>query len=1022
MIESLPIGLRNALESGDCVLFLGAGLGRHSTDGNGQPAPDARTLATELAEKFAIADETDHDLSTIAQVVDLRYGRPDLRAFLRERFADLTPDAAFQWLTTIRWKGICTTNYDRALLRAYELNPSPRQLPVPMSVTSELRPYDLRTQVPVKYLHGFLYDDRDSPIIITEDDYARFREKRDMLFKWLKLEFATSPFLYIGYSNSDNNWRALLEEIRAEFYPSSLPQSYRVSPDTSDLDIEILKSKSIETLRCTFEEFHTAAAATVITGGGLDEAIIKKAQTSVPTDLIPAFEKNAAPVIRLLASWEYVNQEAYTERPNTKAFLKGDRPNWALIGQHIPFTRDAEEATYDALIEQFVTISKNPSSVVLLGPAGYGVTTLLMMVAARLASDKAGPVFRLRDGATLIAGDIEFAQSLFSDVVFFFIDNASDWAGALPTVVHQFRDANKPAIFVLGERLNEWRQRPVRMPGKSQEVLLEPLTDAEIPRLLDCLRTANELGVLRDLRTDLQVLAIKEKHDKQLLVAMREATEGRAFDAILEGEYWGISEELARQLYAVVCCFHQYGLYVRDSLLSEMLGVPLEELYTKTSASTEGVVIYDEIDTATGHFGARTRHRTIASIVWQRLEAIERDEILLRIIPALNLNYGLDVRAFEELIRDDTVVDSIRTFEGKVAFFEAAAKKDPASPYVKQHFARMLSRERRYSLALSQIDDAIKEHPGIRVLHHSRGHILSLIMRDSPSPEMARRRMMQSEEAYRRCLSLDPRDEYAYQGLASLFLDWAKRVTDPAESAEYISKAEATIGEGLRKVRQRDGLYIVSAEIYEWLGQEPKRIEALERAVSNSPSGVIARSILARTYISRGEPGKAVDIIEPVLKEQLGDFRLYLLYATAKVCLGASYSEAVAILRLSDMSGLNDPRYIATLGGMLFMDKQFTAAKEVFAESERRALPAPEAAVIHFRPFSREAPHEPVRLEGRVVQVRPGYAIIDNVEYGQFLCPGSKWGKLLMVNNLRVTFEPAFSARGPIADNPREKT
>ena len=48
----------------------------------------------------------------------------------------------------------------------------------------------------------------------------------------------------------------------------------------------------------------------------------------------------------------------------------------------------------------------------LLGPAGYGVSTLMMTLAARLVQERAGTVLMLKPGHPLLEGDIEFASSL----------------------------------------------------------------------------------------------------------------------------------------------------------------------------------------------------------------------------------------------------------------------------------------------------------------------------------------------------------------------------------------------------------------------------------------------------------------------------------------------------------------------------------------------------------------------------------------------------------------------------------
>jgi hypothetical protein len=141
-IPNIPLGLRHALESGDCVLFLGAGIGGHLSR-EGKQAPDAAGLANELAHNFGIGT-TSTDLAKIAQLVEIRKGREDLIDFLRKRLADLEPDKQLQWLSSIRWRAIFTTNYDHGIERAYDLSATPPLKPIPIASTSELVKYDPR--------------------------------------------------------------------------------------------------------------------------------------------------------------------------------------------------------------------------------------------------------------------------------------------------------------------------------------------------------------------------------------------------------------------------------------------------------------------------------------------------------------------------------------------------------------------------------------------------------------------------------------------------------------------------------------------------------------------------------------------------------------------------------------------------------------------------------------------------------------------------------------------------------------
>jgi hypothetical protein len=147
----------------------------------------------------------------------------------------------------------------------------------------------------------------------------------------------------------------------------------------------------------------------------LDPSHWQEYEETVPRDLQDAFKRSAAGVARLLNSWAYVNGEDFAAEPNLKAFLNGDTPNWALVASEIPFERDVEDPLYEELTE-FATAPAVTQPVVLLtGAAGYGMTTTLMSLTARLVRENAGRLFFLRKGAALLQADIEFACSLFDE-------------------------------------------------------------------------------------------------------------------------------------------------------------------------------------------------------------------------------------------------------------------------------------------------------------------------------------------------------------------------------------------------------------------------------------------------------------------------------------------------------------------------------------------------------------------------------------------------------------------------------
>ena len=358
-----------------------------------------------------------------------------------------------------------------------------------------------------------------------------------------------------------------------------------------------------------------------------------------------------------------------------------------------------------------------------------------------------------RASAPLNEGDVEFAMSLFDERPFFFIDDAPDMMRSIKGVNKFLSSTSRPACIVLGGRTNEWRQCTNRI--RAYEYAINPLSQEEILRLLKCLESNGELGQLAGLSESLRIAAVQRKHDRQLLVALREVTEGAAgFDAIIEDEYTALRTELSRALYAAVSCAYQLKTPIRDVVLARALRVDISDLYANTADAIDGIITYETVDEARGVHAARCRHHVIAEIVWSRcLTNLEREHTLLSVLDALNLQYGVDAKLFDALIRSDTQVNFLNGLEAKTKFFELACQKDPENPFVRQHYGRMLLREKRLELALEQIESGLRLLPDYHILLHTKGTILRDMAIQTPSLEIARKRMAQSEHVLRKAIS-----------------------------------------------------------------------------------------------------------------------------------------------------------------------------------------------------------------------------------------------------------------------------
>ncbi|MEZ5814421.1 MAG: tyrosine-type recombinase/integrase [Alphaproteobacteria bacterium] len=104
-MTQIPLSLQQAIESGKCVLFLGAGIGGHLTT-NGKPLPNGWELAQELCKKFDLEAKESYQLPLVSRVVELKKGRKELESYIHKRLSDAQPDEDLQWLLSLNWRSI----------------------------------------------------------------------------------------------------------------------------------------------------------------------------------------------------------------------------------------------------------------------------------------------------------------------------------------------------------------------------------------------------------------------------------------------------------------------------------------------------------------------------------------------------------------------------------------------------------------------------------------------------------------------------------------------------------------------------------------------------------------------------------------------------------------------------------------------------------------------------------------------------------------------------------------------------
>jgi tetratricopeptide (TPR) repeat protein len=151
-------------------------------------------------------------------------------------------------------------------------------------------------------------------------------------------------------------------------------------------------------------------------------------------------------------------------------------------------------------------------------------------------------------------GVVELAKdpNAKNEGLFVFIDLMARQVGSIDQVRAKLTEC-KNLTLVLGERSNTYYSRCQAVADFDPvEVRMPDLVEEDVHAILERLEHFGFLGALRGKPTEEQVQAFMERAKKQLLVAMREATSGQGFDAILRSEF-GDLPDVAKLAYTICC-------------------------------------------------------------------------------------------------------------------------------------------------------------------------------------------------------------------------------------------------------------------------------------------------------------------------------------------------------------------------------------------------------------------------------------------------------------------------------------
>ena len=265
--------------------------------------------------------------------------------------------------------------------------------------------------------------------------------------------------------------------------------------------------------------------------GGGDLSIRKHyriAQATEPTSVARYLTTNAT----------HVHSGLVVPMQDPKEFYRGYDNGWGCITQNLDTRRSFSDSV---LVDAVLLDEENHRPVelfMLKGPGGNGKSVSLKRIAWEASVTYDQLVLYPTGPAGLRLEPLAEIHHLTGTRIFLFVDHVALVRNELRDLLQAARSRSIPLSIVGAERDNEWNIYCEQLePFVRQEFPVRYLNEQEIRELVNLLERHDALGLLKNLTLEDRINKFIETAERQLLVALHEATRGIPFEYIIVDEF-----------------------------------------------------------------------------------------------------------------------------------------------------------------------------------------------------------------------------------------------------------------------------------------------------------------------------------------------------------------------------------------------------------------------------------------------------------------------------------------------------
>lgn len=1024
MSIELPPNMLSKIQSGEGVLFLGAGASFGAKHPQGKKIPSGDELRNMICDKFLGGSLKERPLVEVSEIAKNESSIVDVQEFIYKTFIDFEPGGYHKLISDFRWKAIVGTNYDLLIEKTYEENRKSLQVLYPVKHDDDGLEDKLKEENSLIYLkaHGCIKDYKNIkyPLILASEEYAKYKKNRHSVFAHLKELGKNSPLIFCGYNLSDPNINEILFDLKD--MGISRPMYAVVDPGLSSFHERLWHANRFITVKSTFENFLKYLDSTI----SKEKRKLSYWSQEYSHSFLRYLKKDQKPTPELL---QYIDKEfdllddclAFSGVLPSN-FYRGSDSTWGAFASDLDVKR---EVTEDILTDSILDTSTTAGSRVFLikGHAGSGKTIVLKRIAWNAHKDFKSLCLFLKPGGTIKPSLLnELANVINCHANIFISENYLEDAFFLRFIKDATNNKYPFNIFIEA-RINEWNVHGDKViPYVFKDYEVRNLNVDNIKELLAKLEKHSCLNYLELLSGKERLDYCMNRANRQLLVMLYEITSGESFENIVVDEYEKISSTEARLLYLDICTLHRFNIGVRAGIISRVSGINFEKFQTELFSPLETLVFTYE-DYLRKDIYYKTRHSDIAAIVFDKAVKTpqERVEQIIRLIKCLNLDYAIDNDAFFNLIKGKTLASLFGNRNDADNIFDEVLREFGDLPVIWHQRSVFETNHSSGSLekALVFVNKALKGKDKIDpAIIHTKANVLRILADNSESKSIKEKYRNESKNILRDYLGGSSTTFYYHTYISNLLGELKDHIGSLGEeqaspllervTIEQCREIDQAFTISLQKHPGDEHLLQLKAEYKKMLEDREESIKILVHAFSQNPHSIYLAIRLANHYQEKSLHD-SIDILKKSLKGNHNSKELNFELAKYLSKLDEAKNAVEIIYCLNKSFSVGDSNYLAQFWyayhNYMYGDKK--TAFRAFEDLKKSRLPP------NFRTKIRKSTN--IFFVGKIKTKYTDYMFVECSSFEDHIyvhySNAEKWDDM----NYReeVEFELAFTIMGP---------